>query len=313
VTRRTHPAARFSEGSIHVSNAVLLALLAYAVWAWGDAITKSLSGELPIFEMVFLISVFSAIPILLRRPRKERWRDFWRMNRPWVIHTRATLGVVSGFCGVYAFTTIPLAEVYALIFLSPLFVTVLSVVILKEQVGPWRWFAVVAGFAGVLLVVRPGFRELSLGHLAALGVALLFALGMILLRTIASQEKYTALFGTGIIYNLTVYGVVAAVAGFTTPEPGQLIRLMLIGACSATGQIILLHVARFTPVNIIAPTHYSQIAWAVALGAVFFAEYPDVLALTGLAVLAGAGLLTLVRERLRLGTVRWNPFMRNRP
>lgn len=296
-----------------MSNAVLLALLAYAVWAWGDAVTKSLGGQLPVFEIVFMISLCTAVPILLRRPREERWRHFWRMNRPWVIHTRAVVGVVSGFCGVYAFTTIPLAEVYALVFLSPLFVTILSVVILKEQVGPWRWFAVVAGFIGVLLVVRPGFRELSLGHLAALAVAILFALSMILLRSVASQEKYTALFGTSMLYNLSVYGVAAFAAGFVMPEPVQLLKLMLVGACSATGQIILLHVARTTPANVVAPTHYSQIAWAVVLGAVFFAEYPDLLSLTGLAVLAGAGLLTLVRERLRLGTVRWNPFLRNRP
>jgi drug/metabolite transporter (DMT)-like permease len=295
-----------------VSNAVLFALLAYALWAWGDAITKSLGGGLPVFEIVLFVSVFSAIPILLRRPRDERWRDFWRMKRPWVIHTRAVLGVFSSFCGVYAFTTIPLAEAYALIFLSPLFITLLSIVILKEDVGRWRWFAVAAGFAGVLLVVRPGFRELELGHLAALGVAFFFALGMVLLRSLAGQEKYTTMFGAGIIYNLVAYGIAATLTGFVIPEPSQLLRLMLIGACSAAGQIIMLHVARFAPANVVAPTHYSQIAWAALLGAVFFSEYPDLLALTGLAVLAGAGMLTLVRERLRFGTVRWNPFIRNR-
>jgi drug/metabolite transporter (DMT)-like permease len=299
-------------GSTDVSNAVLLALLAYAIWAWGDALTKSLGGGMPVLEMVFLISAFTAVPLLLRRPRTERWRDFWRMKRPWMIHTRAILGVMSGFCGVYAFTTIPLAEAYALIFLSPLFVTVLSVLLLKEHVGPWRWFAVIAGFCGVLLVVRPGFRELYPGHLAALSVALFFALSMILLRSVAAHEKYTSLFGTSILYNLGVFGVAAALTGFVVPTGDQLLRLMLVGACSAGGQMILLHVARFAPVNVIAPAHYSQIAWAVLLGAVFFAEYPDVIALAGLAVLAGAGLLTVVRERLRLGTVRWNPFFRNR-
>lgn len=295
-----------------MSNAVLLALLAYAIWAWGDAITKSLGGGLPVFEIVFFISIFATVPILLNKPRAERWPDFWRMKRPWVIQLRAAAGVIAGFCGVYAFTTIPLAEAYALIFLSPLFVTVLSVIILKENVGPWRWFAVVAGFAGVLLVVRPGFRELQFGHLAAFSVAFLFALSMILLRSLASQEKYTTLFGTSIIYNLVAYGTATAATGFVLPDLSQMSRLLIVGGCSAAGQIILLHVARFAPANVVAPTHYSQIAWAVLLGAVFFAEYPDVLALIGLAVLAGAGLLTLVRERLRLGTVRWNPFFRNR-
>lgn len=295
-----------------MKNAVLLALLAYAIWAWGDALVKSLGGGLPVFEIVFFVSVFAAIPILMRRPREERWRDFWQMKRPWAVQLRAAAGVVAGFCGAYAFTTIPLAEAYALIFLSPFFITVLSVLILKESVGPWRWFAVVAGFAGVLLVVRPGFRELSLGHLAALGVAFLFALSLILLRSLASQEKYTTLFGVGMLYNLVAYGVATAAIGFTVPDPSQMLRLALVGACSAAGQILLLYVSRIAPANLIAPTHYSQIAWAVLLGAVFFSEYPDALALTGLFVLACAGLLTVMRERLKLGTVRWNPFIRNR-
>jgi drug/metabolite transporter (DMT)-like permease len=69
---------------------------------------------------------------------------------------------------------------------------------------------------------------------------------------------------------------------------------------------------RRSPANLIAPTHYSQIIWAVVIGAAFFAEYPDWVSMVGLAVVVGSGLLTLIRERIRLGTVRWNPFSRNR-
>lgn len=295
-----------------MAKAILLALLGYAVWAWGDGFTKSLGGELPVFQIVFLISCFSSLTILLTRPRGERWRDFWRMERPLVIQARAATGVVSGFCGVYAFTTIPLAEAYALIFLAPLLITVLSVAVLKESVGPWRWAAVFAGFAGVLLVVRPGFRELDLGHFAGLAVASMFAVSQIILRSLASRERYTAMFGTGFIYNLTAYGTAAFVAGFAMPDAWQVARLAIIGICSGSGQIILLRVARSAPANVVAPMHYSQIAWAVLIGAVFFDEVPDALAFAGLLVLAGAGLLTLVREKVRLGTVQWNPFIRNR-
>jgi drug/metabolite transporter (DMT)-like permease len=295
-----------------LSNPILLALLGYAIWACGDALAKSLGGGLPVYEIVLFISLFAAIPILFNRPRDERWRGFWRARHPWLIQTRALAGTISGLCGIYAFTTIPLAEVYALIFLAPLFITVLAAVFLKEDIGPWRWFAVVAGFAGVLLVVRPGFRELHPGHLGALAVAILFAVGMIVLRSIASTEKYTTLFGISMAYNFVVYGAATLVVGFVVPDWSQLLRLALIGFGSATGQIILLHVSRRAPANLIAPTHYSQIAWAVLLGAVFFQEYPDAIAMLGLVMLAGAGLLTVVRERLRLGFVRWNPFLRNR-
>ncbi len=104
--------------------------------------------------------------------------------------------------GVIAFTSIPLAEVYALIFLAPLFVTLLSIVVLKEHVGPWRWFAVMAGFVGVLLVVRPGFRELELGHLAALCIALLAAISVILMRSLSAHETRTTMLGFLMLYVL---------------------------------------------------------------------------------------------------------------
>ena len=227
--------------------------------------------------------------------------------------TRARLsGLVAGVFGVYAFTTIPLAEVYALIFLAPLFVTLLSIVILKEKVGPWRWAAVVAGFAGVMLVVRPGFRALELGHFAALMVAFLAAFTIILMRSLA-EEKQTTMLGVLVAYGLVFNGIaVAATSSFAMPDPKLLGLLALAGACTAGGHRLQLLATRRSPANQIAPTHYSQIVWAVVIGATFFGEYPDWITLIGLAVVGGSGLLTLVRERARLGTVRWNPFSRNR-
>jgi len=213
---------------------------------------------------------------------------------------------------VYAFTHIPLAEVYALIFLAPLLVTVLSTVILKEKVGPWRWLAVVAGFAGVMLVVRPGFRDLNLGHLAAFVVAFLAATSVILMRSLAQQEKRTSMLGVLVGYGLLFNGVGAATTSFALPNAMQFVWLALAGAFTAGGQLMQLLAAKYAPANRIAPTHYSQIVWAVILGALFFQEYPDWLSLVGLAVVGGSGLLTMVREEARLGTVRWNPFSRTR-
>ena len=153
-----------------MTNGILLALIAYASYSGSDAVVKSLGGQFTVFEIGFFSTLFAGCFLFFARPAHERWRDFWRTSRPWAVQARAWAGIASGVLSVYAFTTIPLAEVYALVFLAPLCVTILSTVILKEKVGPWRWLAVVAGFAGVMLVVRPGFRELNLGHLAAFGV-----------------------------------------------------------------------------------------------------------------------------------------------
>ncbi|RWC40809.1 MAG: DMT family transporter [Mesorhizobium sp.] len=295
-----------------MTNGILLALIAYASYSGSDAVVKSLGGQLTIFEIGFFITLFAGFFLFFARPAGERWRDFWRAKRPWAVQARAWAGIASGVLSVYAFTTIPLAEVYALIFLAPLWVTILSTLILKEKVGPWRWLAVIAGFAGVMLVVRPGFRELNLGHLAAFGVAFLAATSVILMRSLAQQEKRTTMLGVLVGYGLVFNGIGAAATSFTVPGGKQLMWLAMAGAFTAAGQFLQLLAMKYAPANRVAPTHYSQIAWAVILGALFFQEYPDGLSLVGLAVVGGAGLLTMVREEARLGTVRWNPFSRTR-
>jgi drug/metabolite transporter (DMT)-like permease len=295
-----------------VPNGILLALIAYASYSCSDAVVKSLGGQFTVFEIGFFSTLFAGCFLFFTRPAGERWRDFWRTKRPWAVQARAWAGIASGVLCVYAFTTIPLAEVYALIFLAPLCVTILSTVILKEKVGPWRWLAVLAGFAGVMLVVRPGFRELHLGHLAAFATAFLAAAGVILMRSLAAQEKRTTMLGVLIGYGLLLNGAGAAATSFSLPDAKQLAWLVLAGAFTAGAQLLHLLAVKYAPANRIAPTHYSQIVWAVVLGALFFQEYPDFLSLVGLAVVGGSGLLTMVREEARLGTVRWNPFSRNR-
>lgn len=289
----------------------LLGLFAYASFSWGDATIKSLGSQVGVFEIGFFSILFSGIFIFFSKPREERWREFWRMSRPFAVHGRAISGLFAGILGIYAFTTIPLAEAYALIFLSPLFVTVLSAVVLKEDIGPWRWAAVLAGIVGVILVVRPGFKTLELGHFAAIGVAFLAAMTIVLLRSLAGKEKRTSIMGVLLIYGLTFNGL-ASIPDFVMPNLHQLVAFAFIGLCTATGQITLLVATRIAPASQIAPSHYSQILWAVAIGMTFFHEYPDAVAVLGLAVIAASGLLTMIREKVRLGTVRWNPFFRNR-
>ena len=115
-----------------------------------------------------------------------------------------------------------------------------------------------------------------------------------------------------ILYALILNAVGMAVTGFTVPTLQQAGILLVAGVFSATGNIGLLRATRFAPANQLAPTHYSQIIWAVIIGALIFDEKPDVLSIVGLAIIAGSGLLTVVRERIRLGAVKWNPFGRNR-
>lgn len=295
-----------------MNNGIVVALVAYATFSWSDAAIKALGGGLSVFEIGFFLTLVSGTVIFIAKPGEERWRDFWKMKRPGLVQARALCGLVASILSVVTFTSIPLAEAYALIFLAPICVTILSVVALREHVGPWRWAAVVAGFVGVLLAVKPGFRELGLGHLAAFGIAFLAAVIIVLMRSLAASEAKSTILGFFILYGLIGNAIGIAATSFTPPTWEQAGILLIAGVFSACGNIGLLRATHLAPANQIAPTMYSQIAWAVVLGFLFFSEKPDLLTLVGLAVIAGSGLLTLDRERIRLGSVRWNPFSRDR-
>ncbi len=279
-----------------MKNGIFLALVAYAVYAWGDGLIKGLGGTLTIFEIGFFNILFSGLFLLLVKPAGEDWRNFWQMRRPLRVHARAVLGMGAGIFSVNAFTSIPLAEVYALLFLAPLFVTLLSIIFLKEKVGRWRWLAVFAGFAGVLMVVRPGVRVLEFGHLSAIGAALCGALSIILMRSMTS-ERQTAVLGTLVAYGLVFNGTAAAATTFSMPSWATMGVLLLTGACTAAGNRLQLVSTRYSPASHIAPMHYSQMIWAVLIGAMFFNEYPDALSILGLVVIAAAGLLTCSANR----------------
>lgn len=294
-----------------LKNGTLLALLAYATYSWSDAAVKGLGGSLSIFEIGFFQTLIAGCCIVLARPAGERWLVFWRMQRPFAVQARAILGLLASVLGIFAFTTIPLAEVYAIIFLSPVFVTVLSIIFLRESVGPWRWFAIVAGFVGVLLVVRPGFRTIELGHVAAVVMALLGASTVILMRSLSNRERQTTMLGFLVIYGLAFNGAGMALTKATMPTPVDAAILLVAGVFLAIGHILILRATRFAPASHLATTHYSQMLWAVLIGTLIFSERPDVWTLAGLAVIAASGLLTMARERIRLGTIRWNPFARD--
>ena len=128
---------------------VALGFLTYGLFSMADALVKSLGGELPVMEIVFLGQAAAFAVILILRPRGERWRDMFRMRHPRRVILRAACGVTAAIFSTIAFTTIPLAEAYSLIFLAPLFVTILSIPLLGERVGLGCVWACVAGDKGV--------------------------------------------------------------------------------------------------------------------------------------------------------------------
>lgn len=280
-----------------LKNVYILALAAYFLFSVCDASIKAAGGgSLSVFEIGFIVNMAAAAVLLTTRHPGERWRDFWITGRPLAIHARAFFGLVGSLCAIYAFTTIPLAQAYALIFLSPIFVTILSGLVLKETIGLWRWSAVALGFLGVLLVLRPGMQALQPGHLAAMLGGISTGFSVIILRQIGTEAKRTSILGMLLLYLLCLNGIVALVIGIRLPTPTQFLHLLMAGAAYGLGQWALIMAARRGNASQIVPMQYSQLIWAVTFGAAFFAEYPDGIAIAGLAVVGSSGLLTLVRE-----------------
>ena len=277
---------------------IALGFLAYFLFSCGDANVKALGGHLPVFEIGFFQTLFAALVLLFLKPRDERWRDAIYMRRPLLVGLRGVAGAAAGILGIYAFTTLPFAEAYALIFLSPSIATILSIFILDEQVGWRRWLAVALGFAGVLAIVRPGFETLQLGHLAAFAVSFFAAGTIIILRTLGHSERRVSLLAAVILTSLLVNGVLM-LKGFRWPVAADLPFLALSGVFAGAAQLCLILATRSAPANRVAPAQYSQMVWALIIGAVFFMEFPDLPAIIGICLIGISGLFTFLREETK--------------
>lgn len=289
---------------------VLLALLAYSIYAIADSITKSFSnGLLSVFEISFFLNVFALVSIPWARSRGETWSGIFRLQHPLLMHMRAVLYVGSTLTFTYAVTHIPFAETYSLAFLAPLFLTFLSVVVLKEKVGIVRWVLVTLSFIGVLVVVRPGFRELGLGHLAAIGCALFGASANTILRVVAGRERQLSIIGVNAAYQLVVNGSLMLVAGFVIPDALDLVRLAIVGSIGGFAMLLIIRSMQLAPASHIGSTQYVQIVWAVALGAIFYHESQDLIGYAGLALLVLAGVATIFSDGAQARIAgRWIEF-----
>ena len=274
---------------------VLLGFMAFAAYSISDAFVKALRGSLPAYEAVFFGAALglTALPFIKRRG--DRWRDVVVSKRPGLWLIRAAAGAIGSTAAVIAFTALPMAEAFALIFLMPIFVTILSVIVLKESVGRRRWSAVLMGFIGVLVVLRPGFRELGSGHVAAIICGLAGAISMIALRLGGPHEKHITLYSAGVIGPMIITGALM-LGHFRWPDAAQCGLLLGYGLLAAIAAVLLVLATQNAPANHVAPTQYSQMLWAVLLGYVVFHDQLDWVMFLGIAIILGAGLFTFMRE-----------------
>jgi drug/metabolite transporter (DMT)-like permease len=277
--------------------AVLLVLGAAAVFSVAGAFVKALGGEIPLSQVVFCRNLF-CIPVLLPLLWRHGGVSALRTSRPWLHAWRTAAGLL-GMCGAfYGYATLPLATVTALGFTMPLFLTLLSVPLLGERVGPRRGAAVLAGFGGVLLMANPsGMPE---GKSLAVGVVLLGALGwalaMISIRRLGDAGERGVAIVLWFAFSAAVVSGIACAPGWVAPTATQWLLLAGTGLISAAAQVMMTEGYRRGEATLLAPFEYSAILWTTLTGALVWAELPDGWDLAGVAVLVASGLYIWKRE-----------------
>lgn len=270
-----------------------LSLAAFAIFSLHDALIKSIQ-DVPVFQVVFFVVLFSFVPFAFFLAFDGTERSL-RPQLPGLVALRCVFSVVGLLCVFYAFGRLPMAEVYSLLFAAPILITLLAIPILGERVRLFRWFAIMFGMLGVLIVLRPGTTTLSISHLAALGAASCTALVSVVTRKIGSREQSVTLILYPMLTNVVVTGI--ATIFVYVPLPGEvMLRLCGIGVLSVLGQSLMIQAYRASEAQFVAPMQYSQMLWALLYGAIIFHEPVDRTVLLGSAVIVCSGLLFIWRE-----------------
>ncbi len=277
---------------------IFLAFASYAAFAVSDACVKFIDGTLSPYQTASIGAVLglAAIPFMMKKG--EGLSDAVRTNYPsmWIFRTVSSAAGAIG--SVVAFTYLSMAEAFALIFLLPTFVTILSVIFLREQVGWRRWLAVFIGFLGVLVVLRPGFRELSIGHLGALFGGMSGAISIVIFRLMGPKEKRISLYTSGLVGPILIAGALA-IPYLEWPSATQWVYLAGYGLLAAGANVLLLFAAQYAPASAIASPQYSQMLWAILFGYFIFDDVIDTPMLIGICLIVASGIFTFIREKER--------------
>jgi len=268
--------------------------LMYALMKWAATLQPLSAGE-----MVFYRSLFGLPVVLLWVFGTGSGFAAISSRRPMVHVWRGALGVSGIFLIFQGLRLLPLADATTIGFTAPIFATLLSILFLKETVGRHRWTAVIVGFLGVLLMVRPGAAGAPplIGVLFALGGAFVAASVTVTLRQLGKTETATAIVFWFFMACLIAGGVVTVIEGRTLD--GTVLAILAAGGLAGgLAQILMTTSLRHAPVSALVPLDYLQLVGAVVLGWALLSDAPTMATLAGAALIAGSGLYTAWRERV---------------
>ncbi len=274
--------------------AIILNLSAWAVLPFMDTIAKYLSSEISFFQITwarYFFTVFWTLPLMF---------FFFRNNLKWSENPKLQIlrGMTllsANFCFFYSISVISMAKALTLAFIAPLVTTALSPIILDEKVGIKRWSAVIVGFIGSLVVIRPGLIEFNIATVAALGTGFFYGVYLIITRKLHSVDNP--------LLTLLITGVVGAIISslfvpivWINLSQSQWLWLALMGIFACLGHLLLIYSLRYADASKLAPFGYFEIITNIILGYYFFKDFPDLWTFTGLFIIISSGVYVFRRE-----------------
>jgi len=282
----------------NVGRAIALTLVTIAVFGVQDAISKTLVQSYSPFQITMMrywgFALFSLVLVMRQAPLRAALRS---AVPGWQI-LRGSLLIIEILCFALALQTVPLGELQAIALIYPLLVTLFAIPLLGEKVGIFRFAAVGVGFAGALIIIRPGGLPLDRGLFFAVLSAALYAIYIVITRKVSGRDSAA----TSMVYTGVMGLLLSSAIGvfhwqpMTWPDLG-LVMTIMVTTCLGHG--LMIYALSMAPASTIQPFNYFSLPWAILLGAVIFDEWIDPVSLMGAGIIVAAGLVVMARERIR--------------
>jgi drug/metabolite transporter (DMT)-like permease len=272
---------------------VLYGIASVACFAMMDASVKWLD-MFPVGQVLFSRFFFGLIPILMLVPRGE-FKTFYKTSRPKLHAFRAITGTLAIIALFIALREIPLADVVSLTFGGPIFVTLGSIFFLSEKVGVKRWLAVLIGFFGMLLIVKPAYEELNIYYIFPIIFCIFFACVALSIRSLSSTEPN---YRIALYFSLLsmIVGLLTLPFGWVMPNKFELFLLIFTGLVGSVANILLTVSLRYAEASLVTPTKYLNLVFAILLGYFIWSEIPKLLTIVGAGLIIISSVIIFMRE-----------------
>ena len=276
--------------------AIIFNLSAWVMLPIMDGFAKYLSSNLPVLQITwarYFFTVVFTLPIMFLFFRKSL---VWTV-KPKLQFIRGLILLTANICFFYSISVISMAKALTLAFIAPLIVTAFSPIFLNEKVGYKRWLAVIIGFIGSLVVIRPGFVEINLASIAALGTGIMYGFYLIITRKLSTSDNpLLTLLLTGVVGAVIISCIMPIV--WVKPTLNQWSMMAAIGVFASIGHLFLILSLKFADASKLAPFSYFEIITNVIIGYYFFSDFPDSWTILGLLIIVFSGIYIYRRENL---------------